>query len=126
MKYLHFEANFPSLSTLGDISLQEHPPVALPSLLPEQITEAVLPWNSQDHPGQSQDNSIGRTLLPSSEIGLLRSDHFLPQSVVLWGWRRQLHSQVDGRQHWHWPDSIGRHTELSIFQKCSSSLAPHI
>ena len=50
MKYLHFEANFPSLSTLGDIWLQEHPPVALPSLLPEQITEAVLPWEQSGPP----------------------------------------------------------------------------
>ena len=50
MKYLHFEASFPSLSTLGDISLQEHPPVALPSLLPEQITEAVLSWEQSGPP----------------------------------------------------------------------------
>ena len=43
--------------------------------------------NSQAHPGQSQGNSTGRTPTQSSEIGLLRSDHLLPPSVVLWGWR---------------------------------------
>ena len=53
--------------------------------------------NSQAHPGQSQDNSTGRTLPPSSEIGLLGSDHLLPPSVVLRGWRWQLHSRADDR-----------------------------
>ena len=81
--------------------------------------------NSQDHPRQSQDNSTGRTQPQSSEIGLLRSDHFLLQSVVLWGWRWRLHSRADDGQHWHWPDSSGRHRVLSIVQKYSSPPAPH-
>uniref|UniRef100_A0A8C6EF83 SRCR domain-containing protein n=1 Tax=Moschus moschiferus TaxID=68415 RepID=A0A8C6EF83_MOSMO len=81
--------------------------------------------NSQHLPGQSQDNSTGRTLSPSSEIGLLRSDHLLLQTVVFLGWRWRLHSRADDRQHWRWPDSSGRHRALSIVQKCSSPPAPH-
>ena len=66
--------------------------------------------------------STGRTQSLSSEIGLSRVDHFL---LLCLGWRRRLHSRADDRQHWHWPDSSGRHRALSIVQKCSSPPAPH-
>ena len=82
--------------------------------------------NSQNHPGQSQGTSIRCTQPPSSEIGLLRSGHLSPPSVVLWGWRWRFHSRADDRQHWHWPDFSGRHRVLSIVQKSSSPPAPHI
>ena len=92
MKYLHFEASFPSLSTLGDISLQEHPPVALPSLLPEQITEAVLSWEQsrpprtvtgQLHRKDSAPKQWNQTVeiwsLPSTKCGPLGVEMATPQ-----------------------------------------------
>ena len=127
MKYLTFEVSFPSLSALGDISLQEHPVYQQPFPF-SHLSRSQRPCchgNSQNYPGQSQGNSTGKTQSPNSEIGLLRSGHLCPPSVVLWGWRWQLHSRADDRQHWHWPDSSGRHTALSIVQKCSSPPAPH-
>ena len=127
MKYLTFEVSFPSLSALGDISLQEHPVYQQPFPF-SHLSRSQRPCchgNSQNYPGQSQGNSTGKTQSPNSEIGLLRSGHLCPPSVVLWGWRWQLHSQAVDRQHWHWPESSGRHTALSIVQKCSSPPAPH-
>ena len=107
----------------GDISPQEHPKYSSPSL--SYLSRSQRPCchgNSQDHPGQSQGISIGRTQSLSSEIGLSRVDHcLLPHS----GWRWQHHSRADDRQHWHWPNSSGRHRVLSIVQKCSSPPAPH-
>ena len=127
MKYLTFEVSFPSLSALGDISLQERPVYQQPFPF-SHLSRSQRPCchgNSQNYPGQSQGNSTGKTQSPNSEIGLLRSGHLCPPSVVLWGWRWQLHSQAVDRQHWHWPESSGRHTALSIVQKCSSPPAPH-
>ena len=127
MKYLTFDASFLSLSALQDISLQEHPEYRYPFTL-SYLSRSQRPCcheNSRNHPGQSQGNSTGKTQPPNSEIGLLRSGHLCPPSVVLWGWRWQLHSQADDRQHWHWPDSSGRHRALSIVQKSSSPPAPH-
>ena len=49
MKYLIFEVRFPSLSALWDISLHEYQQ-PFPPLLPEQITEAVLPWEQSGPP----------------------------------------------------------------------------
>ena len=127
MKYLTFEVSFPSLPALGDISLQEHPEYQQPFPL-SYLSRSQKPCyheNSQNHPGKSQGNSTGKTQSPNSEIGLLRSGHLCPPSVVLRGWRWRLHSWADDRQHWHWPDSSGRHRALSIVQKCSSPPAPH-
>ena len=129
-KYLTLKSIFPPSLLLGTFDSRSilstsspSPPVPRPYLSRSQ--RPCCHGNSQDHPGQSQDNSTGRTQPPSSEIGLLRSDHLLPPSMVLWGWRWQFHSQADDKQHWHWPDSSGRHRALSIVQKCSSPPAPH-
>ena len=123
IEYLPFKACFPLLSALGKFHSRSILSIVALSLSYLSRSQTLCcHGNSQEHPGQSQGISIGRTQSLSSEIGLSRVDHFLLLHLV---WRWRLHSQADDRQHWHWPDSKGRHRALSIVQKCSSPPAPH-
>lgn len=97
----------------------EHPwvPVAF-SLLPEQILKPCFHGNSQDHQG-----SLAEGLIPSSEIGLSRANHFLLPRF----WGEDGNSQ---RSWWQTTLALarlrwGRHRALSIVQKCWALLPPH-